>query len=613
MSTPAKPQNVCRGCRSRKKRCDGSRPSCSSCSTRGELCYYERSNRHNIRHGQVWGRTNGNTHRDSGLPTWNSWPMDEIDALLGLETNEVAPPLEDSFEWMLSNNEPLTIDVNTCRPERQNPIVAQPAELPTPPALDPKLPELPELPDILQLVELFFEKFYRYFPILHKEAILSALKSHGAEGIPPVLLYAIIAVSANSHPNQRFRKLQQIWYEEAKCRVSREIREPDHVLQTMQAAVLVVYLGLAYVDYSTSIVMLGEAWRKTVAIGFGDSLRNMIVKTLGTQEKAKWIEKEEIIRISWILFIMDRGMCFPIGLMHAIDDRRMKIELPMPERDFQSDQVPAPRCPNRFTYNMDNLIAAMRDRSSRGSATQLQYLILGYAMLGRISEALDPAADDDEDGRKERIDNLCTQLAKIRLMLPRSATELSMANYDEFIEVIWLNVILNACTILLHHRPLQEGESIDDAGTELAKNWPLCVAAARNTISVLRDASRVSVDFVSNAHFPCLLFTSCRILMTEYFCPSRYDEKTKSVDGVGSTPARDPKLREDLEVVTMTFFRMREVWQGLGQKFSKGMHFYLHQGEDFARKTKAGGARSLLGVCDSWTVIPDDYELTIPT
>ncbi|PNP56163.1 hypothetical protein THARTR1_03688 [Trichoderma harzianum] len=538
--------------------------------------------------------------------------MDEIDALLGLETNEVAPPLEDSFEWMLSNNEPAAIDVNTPAPERQNTIVAQTTKLPTPPALDPTLPELPELPDILQLVELFFEKFYRYFPILHKEAILSALKSHGAEGIPPVLLYAIIAVSAGAHPNQRFRKSQQIWYEEAKCRVSREIRLPDHVLQTMQAAVLVVYLGLAYVDYSTSIVMLGEAWRKTVAIGFGDGLRNMIVKTLGTQEKAKWIEKEEIIRISWLLFIMDRGMCFPIGLMHAIDDRRMKIEFPMPERDFQSDQGPAPRCSNRFTYNMDNLIAAMRDRSSQGSATQLQYLILGYALLGRISEALDTSADDDEDGRKERIDVLCTQLAKIRLMLPRSATELSMANYDEFIEVIWLNVILNACTILLHHRPLEEGESLDDAGTELAKNWPLCVAAARNTISVLRDASRVSVDFVNNAHFPCLLFTSCRILMTEYFCPSRYDENLKSPDGVGYPPARDPKLREDLEVVTMTFFRMKEVWQGLGQKFSKGMHFFLHQGEDFARKTKAGGARSLLGVCDSWTVIPDDYELTIP-
>ncbi|KAH0521910.1 hypothetical protein TsFJ059_005840 [Trichoderma semiorbis] len=504
---------------------------------------------------------------NSGVPTWNSWPMDEIDALLGLETNEVAPPLEDSFEWMLSNNEPLGIDVNTCGPERQNPIVAQPTELPTPPALDPKLPELPELPDILQLVELFFEKFYRYFPILHKEAILSALKSHGAEGIPLVLLYAIIAVSAGAHPNQRFRKLQQIWYEEAKCRVSREIREPDHVLQTMQAAVLVVYLGLAYVDYSTSIVMLGEAWRKTVAIGFGDSLRNMIVKTLGTQEKAKWIEREEIIRISWILFIMDRGMCFPIGLMHAIDDRRMKIELPMSETDFQSDQVPAPRCPsNRFTYNMDNLITAMRDRSSRGSATQLQYLILGYAMLGRISEALDPAADDNEDGRKERIDVLCTQLAKIRLMLPRSATELSMANYDEFIE--------------------------------------------KENPSKMREQSWLRIGrFVSLLHG-----TRYPSFETPLAYPSiLYDEKTNLAEGVSSTPARDPKLREDLEVVTMTFFRMKEVWQGLGQKFSKGMHFYLHQGEDFARKTKAGGARSLLGVCDSWTVIPDDYELTIPS
>ncbi|UKZ83857.1 hypothetical protein TrVFT333_011671 [Trichoderma virens FT-333] len=484
--------------------------------------------------------------------------MDEIDGLLGLEASEVVPPLADppladSFEWMLSNNEPLAIDVNNSGLGEQSLAVTQHAELPTPPASEPKLPELPELSDVLQLVDLFFEKFHRYFPIFHKQSIVSAIKSHGIEGIPPVLLYSIIAVAAGAHPNRRFRQAQEIWYEEAKCLVSREIRLPDHVLQTLQAAVLVVYLGLAFVDYSSSFVMLGEAWRKTVAIGFADGLRNMIVKTLGTQEKASWIEQEEIIRLSWMLFIMDRGMCFPIGIMHAIDDRRMKIEFPMSEHDFQTTEVPASRCPkNRFTYNMDNLIAAMREKSLQGTATQLQYLILGYALLGRISEGLD-CAEDDEGERKERIEVLCEQLVRVRLMLPRSATELSMANYDEFIEVIWLNVILNACTILLHHRPLREGESLDDVGTEMAKNWPLCVAAARNTISVLRDASRVSVDFVSNAHFPCLLFTSCRILIIEYFCPSRSGNETKTADGASLPPARDPKLREDLDVIAMTF------------------------------------------------------------
>ncbi|KAL7929876.1 fungal-specific transcription factor domain-containing protein [Trichoderma chlorosporum] len=611
MSTPAKPQNVCRGCRSRKKRCDGSRPSCSSCSTRGELCYYEKSNRHNVRHGQVLGHAYGNAPRSSAPQVWNSWPMDEIDALLGLETNEIVPPLEDSFGWMLSNNEPLATGVNSSGFEEPSLAVAQITELPTPPASDPKLPELPELPDILQLVDLFFEKFHRYLPILHKHTIVSAIKSHGVDGIPPVLLYAIIAVSAGAHPNRRFRQSQEIWYEEAKSRVSKEMRLPDHVLQTLQAGVLVVYLGLALVDYATSIVMLGEAWRKTIAIAYGNNLRNMIVKTLGTQEKASWIEKEELVRISWVLFIMDRGMCFPIGLIHAIDDRRMKIELPMSEHDFQTTEGPPSHCSNLFTYNMDNLIAMLRDRGSKGSATQLQYLILGYALLGRISEALD-APDDCAVARKEQIESLCAQLAKVRLMLPRSATELSMANYDEFIEVIWLNVVLNACTILLHHRPLQEGESLDDPGTEMAKNWPLCVAAARNTVSVLRDASRVSVEFVSNAHYPCLLFTSCRIILTEYFCPSTYSKATKTADGVGLPRPRDPKLREDLEVVTMAFYRMKEEWQSLGQKFSKGMYFFLHQGEEFARKTKAGGARSLLGVCDSWLAIPDDYELTIP-
>ncbi|TFB00130.1 hypothetical protein CCMA1212_008190 [Trichoderma ghanense] len=533
---------------------------------------------------------------------WSSWPVDEVDAMLGLDTTDMdlVPPLQDAFEWPMPNGEMPAIDsMVPCLGRQTSSTLSQDSASATPPSE----PKLPDLPDILQLVDLFFDKCYRYFPVIHRQTILDAMKSEGADGIPPVLLYAIIAVAAGVHPNCQIRQSQQSWYEQAKSLVSKEIQQPHHVLQTLQSAVLVVYLGLALVDYSSSIVILGEAWRKTVAVGhsYGDGLRNLIVQTLGTQEKPMWIEKEEITRISWMLFIMDRGMCYPIGLMHAIDDRRMKIHFPMSEDDFQGTEAPSP-CPlNRFTHNLDTLITAMRDRSLQGSATQLQYIILGYALLGRISEALDHS-DDGDEARKERLDALCTQLAKIRLMLPRSATELSMARYDEFMEVVWLNILLNACTVLLHHRPLREGESLEDAETDTAKNWPHCVAAARNTISVLRDASRVSIDFVSNAHFPCLLFTSSRILLVEYFYPSR----------CGKGAARDPKLREDLEVVALTYIRMREEWRGLGQKFGKGMYFYLHQGEGFARETKAGGARSLLGVCDTWITIPDEFDLTIP-
>ncbi|PTB63417.1 hypothetical protein BBK36DRAFT_1143900 [Trichoderma citrinoviride] len=537
----------------------------------------------------------------SASQVWSSWPIDDVDALLGLEATEMdlVPPLQDTFGWALPNGELPAVDAMNLPLERQTCLtLSHDAESATPPS---EL-KLPDLPDILQLIDLFFEKCYHYFPVIHKQTALDAIKSEGTDGIPLVLLYAIIAAAAAVHPNCRIRQSQRAWYEQAKSLVSKEIQQPHHVLQTLQAAIVVIYLGLALVDYSSSIIILGEAWRKTVAVGhsYGDGLRNLIVQTLGTQEKAKWIEKEEIKRISWMLFIMDRGMCYPIGLMHAIDDRRMKMEFPMSEDDFQSTEAPPSCSMDRFTYNLDTLITTMRDRSLRGSATQLQYIILGYALLGRISEALDHT-DDGDEARRERLDTLCAQLAKIRLILPRSATELSMAKYDEFTGVVWLNIVLNACTALLHHRPLREGESLDDAETDIARHWPYCVAAARNTISILRDASRVSIDFVSNAHFPCLIFTTSRILLVEYFYPSKCDKS-----------ARDPKLREDLEVVALTYIRMREEWRGLGQKFGKGMYYYLHRGEEFARETKAAGARTLLGVCDTWITIPDDFDLTIP-
>lgn len=588
---------------------------------RGQLCYYERSDRRNLGRDRVSGRVNGGIAINPNLQDWASWPVDEIDALLGLEPNETipsclaGPQLGDSHEWIMSNNELLGTSVQDSFPANVNLAILQNIGSHTPHVPTPLTspPELPELPELLPLIDLFFDKFYRYMPIFHRQTLMSAIESQGIQGVPPVLLFSIIAVSSSAHPDSRIRQSQRIWYEEAKSRVSKDIQLSHHVLQTLQAAVLVVYLGLALVDYSPCIVILGEAWRKTVAIGhsYGNSLRKMIVESLGTQEKATWIEREEIIRTSWMLFIMDRAMCFPIGLMHAIDDRRMTIELPMSEYDFQSANEPVSRHSSRFSHNLGKLISTIRDNSLHGVANQLQYIILVYTLIGRVSEALDAA--DDEEERIERIESLCNHLIEIRLMLPRSATELSFASYDEFTQVLWLNIALSTCTILLHQRPLHEGESLDDTGTELANNWPLCVAAARASIAVLRDASRVSIDFVSNAHIPCLLFSSCRILMNEYFCPSKHQREAGSADGGQLPMGRDPKVREDLKVIASTYARMKEEWPALGKKFGKGMYFYLHQGAEFARKSKVAGARSLVGVCDNWGTIPDDYKLDIPS
>ncbi|KAL7922210.1 fungal-specific transcription factor domain-containing protein [Trichoderma austrokoningii] len=617
MSTPAKPQNVCKGCRSRKKKCDGNRPSCSSCTVRGQLCYYERSDRRNFRGDGVSGRVNGGIVRNAALQDWNSWPVDDVDTLFGLEFNETipsfmaGPQLEDSHEWITPNDELLGTAIQDTFPGNHHIAIPQNTELLTP-LKSP--PELPELPEIMQLIDLFFDKFYRYIPIIHRQTLMSAIESQGINGVPPVLLFAIIAVSTSAHPDSRIRQSQGMWYQAAKSRVSQDIQLSQHVLQTLQAAVLVVYLGLALVDYSPCIVILGEAWRKTVAIShgyYGDTLRKMIVETLGTQEKETWIEREETVRTSWMLFIMDRAMCFPIGLTLAIDDRRMTIELPMSENDFQSTIEPVSRHSSRFTHNLGKLISTIRDNTLHGVANQLQYIILVYTLIGRISETID--GTDGEEERIEQIESLCNHLIKIRLMLPRSATELSFASYDEFTQVLWLNIALNTCTILLHQRPLHEGETLDDAGTEMANNWPHCIAAARASIAVLRDASRVSIDFVSNTHVPCLLFSSCRILMNEYFYPSKHQREARVANGGQLPMGRDPKVREDLEVIASTYARMKEEWPALGKKFGKGMYFYLHQGTEFARKSKTAGARSLVGVCDNWGMIPDDYKLDIPS
>ncbi|KAF7562794.1 hypothetical protein G7046_g1314 [Stylonectria norvegica] len=596
MASLAKSQNVCTGCRSRKRKCDGQRPSCSSCLKRGDACVFI---------GAPSRKSDASIPID--LPLSSGW--DDNFQILGsfpsydMNQNGINIQVGDwppSFE---SNQVGDTAYVDEFRQDlSMETLSSSQTMLPVmhEPALHTRSSSLPPTELLLELVELYFEKSYDYLPILHKQTILSRVNSLNQNDCP-LLFLAIISVAAGSHPDRRIQGRQRGWLAEATASFSNTVNTEDHPLQTLQVASFIIFQAMIYGQFPTAWMVLGEAWRKAAAMGCNTQdcgAERILMPGLGPLPSKDWIEKEESRRAVWMLFVFDRGLSFPMGLTHAIDDRKLGVNLPMSEAAFQSTSEPANQDSPRYTSNLDRLITSVQERTRRGSASLWQYIVLAYAFLGRVSDCI-YSLDWDPEEQKAQVEALTSNLLRIRLMLPRSATDLSAADYLDFTHVVWLNVTLNSTTVLLYHRPLDDGKTLEDP-SDLATNWPHCVSAARNTISMIRDAARTSTSVIVNPHLGSSLFNIGRIVVIEYMCPSTSRRNAVGYSNNELTRERDPALVKDMEVLISTFEIMKDGLKACGKKFRNGLLFFVGEGEAEVREAKAGGSRALLKTCAKW-------------
>lgn len=469
-------------------------------------------------------------------------------------------------------------------------------------------PGPPSLPDALDIAEIFFEKFHNYLPLFHKESLLKRLREGGVDGVPRVLLLGLLSVTAKSHHSTHIKNLQEQWYTQCKEEVSRMMRESQHALETLQAAVLLIFVASVKAEFPVAFIVLAEAWRKAVAIGYGqiDGKGKVSMPALGSTSPSNWIEREEARRVAWLLFIYDRGLCFPIGVVHNIDDRRLALRFPLVEDEFQRNtQSTETAPPVQYCRTLSKLITDVQQSGRKDGTSLFTYITLAYIILGRLSEEL-YSLDFDYSGHIELLNSVSEHLVRIALVTPLWATDLSAAEYNDMPSVVWLRVVMSVNTILVHHRPVLEGETLETS-QNMAAHWPHCLSAARGVANLLRDAARASVNFSANAHMATSLFTCYYVLVIEYLCPTsgrKVSSKTSS--------GRDASLKADLEVLVTTFAKFQQSLGWLGAKYRKGLLFYLSQDDDYIRRCKSNGARYLLSTCEHWPAeLPAD-DIIIP-
>ena len=206
-------------------------------------------------------------------------------------------------------------------------------------SVSPPLPTAASFPrqdQIIELAEIFFKYFHCFLPFMHRESFLEKIKSQELAARAPALLYAILTISARSHADPAIQAQQEVWFGRAKSLYAEAEHDPRQPLQIIQAAACIILHSQLVGDYSTAWLMMGKSWRQAAAVGFHrvdseDSLTNLAQTPIAGSLR----DKEEQRRTMWTLFILDRGMCFPLGLPHAIDDRQLVINLPLGDHIFQ--------------------------------------------------------------------------------------------------------------------------------------------------------------------------------------------------------------------------------------------------------------------------------------
>lgn len=554
---------------------------------------------------------------DAVLADMASWPQQGIAGNAGLQSAAAVAPfmdvqLTEASSWLgMESGIPMhdTLQGNLT-PEASSPS-------------SQNEPPMPSMDVLLDLIDVFFERFYQNLPIIHRGKLVSRLKNYGFEGVPCILLYAIMTLASGAHANPQIRENQPHWRALARAAFKKLLPTEKHPLETLQAAVILIFDAPLQGDYPVTWVMLGEAWRKAAVIGYHqvDAEDNeVLVQYLGTVAGLNWVEREECRRVVWMFFILDRGLCYPIGMVHAVDDRRMVINFPMREEDFQGAEEPtitaaavAPIL--TYTHNLDRLITRVEEHGRRKAGTTLHYIILAYVLLGRVTEEV-YSRDPEYQERKEVLDSLVERLVHIRLILPGYATDLGVADARDVPYVIWLSAVMSVSTIFLHHRPLRRHNGVVVNADDVAANWPHAVLTARNTVQLLRDGFRSgSSASIILAHTATAVFVCTRALIMEYMCPQQPAAATSESDSGGKIARkrrRDAAIRADLEVLAAASMQVHSSLGMLARKFIAGFKFHIRLGEDATREGMEGGARNLLKRCGDWAAAEDEEDIIIP-
>jgi hypothetical protein len=463
--------------------------------------------------------------------------------------------------------------------------------------------QLPSHDLLVELVELFFENLSHMFPCFHRKNFQRRVELGKIQEQSSLILYAMCCLAARFHPDASTRQHEKDWYEQAKFSYQLTQRDPYPGLLTIQAAVLIIAYASTAGDFSSGWLFLGKAWRQAIALGMnrmdantaadiGMRLQDMeesyvpayiVEKENGTSA----IEKEEQRRTLWLLFIMDRNLAWPTGWPNALPETHFKIDFPIADSLLQAMNPEAESKPGDntpFTRNLGRLITSAS--SARDPINVFHYVCIAHVLLGRAAELIHSLHDaPDTIEYAEECDELDSHIVKFRMSIPRRATSVLEADSADREHVVWLQLMLNIGTMLVNYRSARSVSIVD--ASYASSRFTIAVAAARSTAKIVKDASRISIDLLLSPHIASSLYVAALLLVIQW------------------RTTGDPSYKEEVDLFSLLFERMNEVFVFLGLKFQYALEHDLEKSRERLEDLRDRGFRGLLADCTKWTHVKE--------
>ncbi|KAL7628267.1 hypothetical protein AAE478_002466 [Parahypoxylon ruwenzoriense] len=553
---------ACMICRKRKLRCDGIKPSCSTCTRLGHACAYDEVRRKSgPKRGYVKALEERLKQVETLLnktqePTFNVGPdVTKTPKLIFEQNRNQRPAATPNFNV---SNPPISIpndrDMDRWNFNGESPQAGggldefnfsgnMPMNMSgmdnsfTWEMIGLGLEEpLPPQETIDELHQIYFEKIHPSLPMIHKFRYLAAMNLYDIPVLfllsyspfrapsqrPPVALRYAIWTQACAIMD-KYVDLRDLFYQRA-----RKYVEADYVKGYGEHMISVAHAQthILLASYEFKMMYFPRAWMST---GAAVRLCQMIGlhRLDGTGLDVKqclppprdWTEREERRRTFWMAFCKDRYASIGTGWPMSIDERDIMTNLPSSEEAFEMSR------PEQTQSLADSMSPAGAAKLSSFGGVVLMACLFGRNLVHLHRPDVDDR-DHDLNGefwkRHRNMDNI---LLNTSLCLPNHLKlPAGLANPN----IVFTNMNIHTSTICLHQAAIFKADRNKLPPSVSAESKVRCITAANEIASIMRMVSHLDLCAM-NPFISFCLYVAARVFVQ--YLKSRPDD-SQTVDSL---------------------------------------------------------------------------------
>lgn len=492
-----KPKRIaCVLCRKRKLKCDGSKPSCGTCTRLQHDCSYDEVRRKSgPKRGYVKALEARLAQVETMLKTQDEPAVSKKDAVpkvpsipVGVQNAGPGPDIRDvpmgSINKDFQAQFPLTAPGYSNSGSPDDPFPWEMIGL----GLDEPLPNQEV---VNELNQAYFDKIHPSLPMMHRPRYYAAMNLAPHMRPPVCLRYAMWCNAASV--SDKFEALQEHFYHRARKYIQQdEMKGHGESMITVghvQTWVLLATYEFRLMYFPRAWMSSGRACRMSQMMG----LHRLDGQGLDVKQclppPRDWTEREERRRTFWSCFCVDRYSSIGTGWPMTFEETDILTSLPCEEDAYEMSR------PDK-SMTLPEALEPNRAPNMSGYAG----VILMACLFGRnLLHLHRPSPDDKDDDlngdfwkRHRQMDSILLNTA---LALPDSLRLPVGLNNPN---IIFLNMNIHTSTICLHQAAIFKADKNRMPARVSAESKVRCITAAAEIASIMRQISHVDLSAVSD-------------------------------------------------------------------------------------------------------------------